>query len=144
MLMTFGKLCEYSNWDLKKAGDDRANGADFIRSTGSRIVCDQDDCAAAIFYTDQRAAGHTVKVAGAATARLRAAMRDHADADQLTIVTLLSGASFAAPTPTLDLGSGFTSGSYVATALTVDVRNLRERVRQAVEADQPVIGGGDE
>ncbi len=78
MKMTFRKLCQYAGWDLKKAGDDRANGADFIPpANGGRLICDGDDCAAAIFYMDQRKAGHTVKVAGTAATRLREAMHKY-------------------------------------------------------------------
>lgn len=145
MKMTFRKLCEYSGWDLKKAVDDRANGANFIElGENGRLVCDQDDCAAAIFYTDQRAAGQTVKVAGAAATRLRAVMREQPEADQLTMVSLENGSSFTLPTAGLDLSSGYNSGGYVRSAVMVDVRNLRARVRRAVDADEPVIGAGDE
>lgn len=143
-LMTMRKLCQYSGWDFKKSSDDRANGADFILTgDNGRIVCDGDDCAAAFAYTDARTAGQTVKVAGSMAKRLREAMAKHPAADQLTLVKLLSGKSFIQPTADLDLSSGFTSGSYVLTATMFDVRNLRDRVRQAIEADVEVIGVDD-
>jgi hypothetical protein len=143
--MTFRKVCEYTGWDYSKAGDDRLNGADFIAHSGSgRIVCDQDDCAAAFLYVDMRRAGHTVRVAGAAANRIRTAMRDHPEADQLTTVEMENGNRFTLPSADLDLTSGYTSGSPVTSATMVDVRNLRARVECAVAADERVIGAEDE
>ena len=142
--MTKRKLCEYTGWDFKKSSDDIANGADFILTgANGRMICDMDDCAAAFVYTDARQAGHTVKVAGALAKRLRAAMRDHPHADQLTVVTLLNGSTFTQPTADLDLTTGYVSGGFVLTATMFDIRNLRDRVRQAIAADPKVIGGDD-
>lgn len=143
--MTKRKLCGYTGWDFKKSSDDIANGADFILTgANGRTICDTDDCATAFAYTDARKAGHTVRVAGAMAKRLRAAMRDYPDADQLTVVTLLNGSTFTQPTADLDLTTGYVSGGFVLTATMFDVRNLRDRVRQALEADPKVIGGDDE
>lgn len=146
MKMTFRRLCEYTGWDFKKAGDDRASGADFIKPPegSTRIVCDQDDCAAAFLYVDLRRAGQTVRVAGAAANRIRTAMRDHPEADQLTTVEMENGNRFTLPSADLDLTSGYTSGSPVSSATMVDVRNLRARVECAVAADERVIGAEDE
>ena len=142
--MTKRKLCEYSGWDFKKSSDDIANGADFILTgENGRYTCDGDDCAAAFAYMDDRNAGLSVRVAGARAKRLREAMAKYPDADQLTAVTLLSGLTFMQPTTGLDLTGGYVSGSYVQTATMFDVRNLRDRVQKAVEADVRVIGADD-
>ncbi|MEL7684846.1 hypothetical protein AAG594_10955 [Citromicrobium bathyomarinum] len=61
-------------------------------------------------------------------------------ADQLTAVTTLNGMTSIHPTADLDLSTGYLSGGFVQTATMFDVRNLRDRVRQAVEADREVIG----
>lgn len=143
--MTMRKLCEFTGWDFKKSSDDRANGADFIDSVKEgRLICDGDDCAAAFAYTHARKMGLTVRVAGKLAKHLRRAMREHPTADQLTIVTLQNGLTFVQPTADLDLSTGFNSGSYVVCATMFDVRNLRQRVRDAVDAEPVVIGGGDE
>ena len=92
---------------------------------------------------DGRKSGLTVRMAGAQAKRLREAMAKYPDADQLTAVTVLSGLTFMQPTADLDLSGGYVSGSYILTATMFDVRNLRDRVRQAVEADKLVIGGDD-
>ncbi|WP_226661725.1 hypothetical protein [Alteriqipengyuania lutimaris] len=139
--MTMRKLCDYSGWDFKKSSDDRANGADFILTgNNGRFICDLDDCAAAFAYVHLREAGQTVRVAGASAKRLREAMAKYPQADQLTAVTTLNGLNSIHPTADLDLSTGYLSGGYVQTATMFDVRNLRDRVRQAVEADQEVIG----
>ena len=143
--MTMRKLCEFTGWDFKRSADDRANGADFILTgKNGRLLCDGDDCAAAFIYVDARKAGQTVRVAGAMAKRLREAMRDFPDADQLTTVSLLNGSTFNQPSADLDLTTGYVSGGFILTATMFDVRNLRDRVRQAVEAEPAVIGGDDE
>lgn len=143
--MTKRKLCQYTGWDFKKSSDDIANGADFILTgQNGRFICDGDDCAAAFAYTDARRAGQTVRAAGAMAKRLREAMQIFPTADQLTVVTLLNGSTFTQPTADLDLSTGYASGGFILTATMFDVRNFRDRVRQAVEADVPVIGGDDE
>lgn len=144
MLMTLRKVCEFTGWDFKKASDDRANGADFIPTENGRVTADQDDCAAAFAYMDARNAGQPVKVAGATACRLREAMRRYPAADQLTVVALLNGSTFAQPTDELDLSTGYISGGFILTATMFDVRNLRDRVRQAVEGDPRIIGAEDE
>jgi len=143
-LMTLRKLCQLAGLDYKKFIDDRAAGADFIENNAAgRAVCDSDDCAAAFAYANGREAGLTRAVAGLTAKRLRQAMRDYPDADQLTIVSLENGKVFTHPTASLDLSTGFNSGSYLAHAATHDVRNLRRRVEQAI-ADEPVVIGADD
>jgi hypothetical protein len=103
-----------------------------------------DDLAAELYFMDLRREGYSVKIAGLVATRLRTAMREHPDADQLTLVTMMNGNRFAVPTAKLDMESGWTSGGPVREALTIDVRNLRARIGALIEAYEPVIGGEDE
>ena len=103
-----------------------------------------DDLAAELLFMDLRREGYSVKNAGLIATRLRTAMREHPEADQLTLVTMMNGNRFAVPTAGLDLANGWTSGGPVREALMIDVRNLRARVSQLVEAYEPVIGGSDD
>lgn len=146
MLMTLAKACEdIAAYDLKKLTDDRTilrreTGQDFItRESSGRLTLDQDDVAALILYAEMRRAGQPVKFAGVFVSRIRAAMRDYPDADQIISATLENGSSFALPADGVDLTSGYTSGSYLLTATLIDVRNLRQRVQRAVDAYEPGI-----
>jgi len=142
--MTKRKLCEYKNLDFKKSSDDTLNGAGFLQvGRKGRIVCDADDCAAAFAYTDLRKTGQTVRVAGATAKRIREAMRDYPAADQLTVVSLLNGLTLTHPAADLDLTTGYVSRGFILSATMFDLRNLRERVRQAIAADCAVIGAED-
>ncbi|MFN3675606.1 MAG: hypothetical protein ACK4TC_06465 [Sphingomonas pseudosanguinis] len=144
--LTLRKNCEINGLDYKMFSDDRANGADFFeKEANGRIICDTDDCAATAAYAHaHHKMGLTVRVAGKLAKHLRRAMRDYPTADQLTIVTLQNGLTFVQPTADLDLSTGFNSGSYVICATMFDVRNLRQQVRDAVEAEPVVIGGDDD
>ena len=142
--MTFRKVCEYAGVDYKKTIDDRANGADFILTgANGRAICDTDDCVATMAYARMREQGHKVRVAGTMAKRLREAMRDYPDAEQLTTVTLLNGLTFTQPASDLDLSTGYISGGFMLSATVFDVRNFRDLVRQAIEAEVTVIGGED-
>jgi hypothetical protein len=103
-----------------------------------------DDLAAELLFMDLRREGYSVKIAGLIATRLRTAMREHPEAAQLTLVTMMNGNRFAVPTADLDLANGWTSGGPVREALMIDVRNLRARISQLLEAYEPVIGGGDD
>lgn len=94
-----------------------------------------DDVAALCGYADLRRAGYPVKLAGTIISRVRAGMRDDPDEPRHTFVLLANGSTFALPTSILDLRSGYTSGSYVVAATIVDVRNLRERVKRQIGAE---------
>jgi hypothetical protein len=152
MRFTYAKLCEIAGYDEKKLTDDRTilrrdTSVDFIKAQGALgvpLIASRDDVAATILYAAVRDAGQPVKVAGLTAARVRDGMEAHPEADQLTTVTLENGLTFTQPTADLDLRSGFTSGANVITATMVDVRNLRDRVRRAVEAFEPVIGTDNE
>jgi hypothetical protein len=116
---------------VRRAAD---NGDDFIsRSNTGRLTPDIDDTAALCGYADLIRAGYPVKLAGVIMSRIRAAMRDYPEADQLVTVTLENGNRFTLPADTVDLRSGYNSGGYVTFALTADCRNLRERAQRATE-----------
>jgi hypothetical protein len=150
MKMTLALACEIAGHDQKKLIDDRTilrreKQCDFLSPpTNGRTICDHDDVVALLFYAEMLRIGQPVKVAGLNASRLRDAMRDDPDADQLTIVTHTNGNTFTRPTESLDLSSGYHSGGHVLTATTVDVRNLRDRVQRAADAYEPVIGADDE
>lgn len=112
------------------------NGEDFISrpASGRLKTVDIDDTAAICGYVDLIGAGYPVKLAGTIMSRVRVGMRAFPQAEQLMTVTLENGFNFTLPADTLDIRSGFSSGGYVSTAHLVDVRNLRERVRRALEA----------
>ena len=143
MLMTLAKACDLARYDQKKLIDDRTllrrdMEADFITPPAmGRLTLDVDDAAALILYADLRKLGQPVKFAGLFASRIRGAMRDFLDADQLTTVTLENGSTFTLPSALLDLSSGYGSGGYIVTATLVDVRNLRDRVRRALNIYEP-------
>lgn len=130
-------------WDRKQQSDDVASGALGFYPAG-RDPWTFDQAAVALFYLDARKAGQTVKVAGALATRLHGGMLDHPSADQLTALTLENGSTSIMPTNGLDLASGYVGGGYVATATMIDVRNLRARLRRAIDADTAIIGDDDE
>ena len=139
MFFTLAKACDdIARYDLKKLIDDRTilrreTGEDFItRESSGRLTLDTDDVASLILYAEMRRAGHPVKIAGVLASRIRAAMRDYPDADQLVSVTLENGSAFALPAEMLDLSSGYNSGQFLLTAILVDCRNLRQRVQRRV------------
>jgi hypothetical protein len=146
MLMTLAEASEIAAFPSKNLIDDRVlirretGGPDIItRPAIGRPALDIDDAAALILYAEMRRAGQPVKFAGVFASRIRAAMRDYPDTDQLVSVTLENGNSFALPAEMLDLTTGYTSGQYLLTATLVDCRNLRARVQRAVEAYEPGI-----
>jgi len=130
-------------WDRKQQADDAANGARAFLPVG-RDPWTFDQAAVALFYLDQRKANHTVKVAGAAAARLLRGINDHPTADQLTALMLENGSTSIHPTASLDLSTGYVGGGFVATATMIDVRNLRARIQRAIDADAAIIGDDDD
>jgi hypothetical protein len=144
MLLTLARACEeIAAYDLKKLTDDRVilrreTGLDFItRPDTGRIVLDEDDAAVLILYAELRRAGHKVLLAGTIASRIRTAMRAYPDADQLVMARLENGSAFTLPAEMLNLSSGYTSGQFLLTAMLVDCRNLRARVRRAIKAYEP-------
>ncbi|HEU0045230.1 hypothetical protein [Sphingomonas sp.] len=130
------------DWDRKQQADDAASGArGFIPPAYEHWTLDGG--AVALFFLEQRKAGQTVKVAGAAATRLGRGMLDHPTADQLTALTLENGSTSIHPTASLALASGYVGGGYVATATMIDVRNLRARIQRAIDADAAIIGDDD-
>jgi hypothetical protein len=103
-----------------------------------------DDIAAELFFIDHRKGGYSVKIAGTLATRLRAGMREHPEADQLTLITMENGATSALPSDSVDLSTGFISGSFLHTALVVDVRRLRQRVQRLIEANSQLVGEHDD
>jgi|GEM_PF-4210332 len=144
MLFANKKACQLLGWDRKTQTDDKSTGhLGFVPGADESYYWRLDALVAGLFYLDQRKAGLTVKLAGQAATRLRTGMREHPAADQLTITTLENGAVSVLPTASLDLSTGYLSGGYLLTALTVDARNLRLRVQRLIEADAAIIGGED-
>jgi hypothetical protein len=140
MLMRTKKLAAFIGWDRKKMGDDIATGhCGFVPPADGRRLWSVDDAAAAQFYMDGINAGQSVRIAGTAATLLRDGMRSNPEADQLTIIRLENGSTSTLPTDALDLASGYLSGGYLRTALTVDVRNLRARINRAIAADAEII-----
>lgn len=145
MLMTLARACErdFADYDLKKLSDDRTilrreAGQDFITpGDNGRLALDIDDVAVLCGYADLRRAGYPVKLAGIVMSRLRAAMREWPQADQLTTVTLQNGSTFTLPAEMVEVTSGYTSGGYIFSANLLDVRNLRERICRVIEANEP-------
>jgi len=118
-----------------------ADAEDFItRSATGRFAPDIDDAAALCGYADLIRAGYPVKLAGTIIGRIRSAMRDNPDAWQLVTVTLENGSSFTRDIAKLDVfKTGYTSGSYITTALLFDARNYRARVMRSIEAYEPEV-----
>jgi hypothetical protein len=146
MKFTNKKMCQILGRDRRTQSDDYATGECGYVPTpeqGFRFWT-ADDIVAELFFLDHREDGYTVKIAGRLATRLRDGMKAHPDADQLTILRLANGSTATLPTASLDLTSGYTSGSYVRTALTIDVRNYRERVQRLIEADAEIVGAGDD
>lgn len=130
-------------WDRQQMADDKATKALGFAPTIGEPWC-EGRMAAALLYLDQRAAGLTREHAGRLATHIWTGMVAHPDADQLTLVVIENGSASVHSTASLDLGSGYICGGYLATALVVDVRNLRARVQRAVEASARVIGDDDE
>ena len=142
MLMTIARVADdIARYDLKKLTDDRTiirqkTGEDFVeREANGRLLLDINGAAILCGYADLRNAGYPVKLAGTIMSRIRSAMQEHPEANQFVNVTLENGFNFTVAADTVDLSSGFNSGGYVSHAVTIDVRNLRERVRRAMEAE---------
>jgi hypothetical protein len=148
--MTLEKACEIAAYKPKWLIDDsyivrKETGEDFIeREAHGKPTLGIDGAAVLCGYVDLRNAGYPVKLAGAIMGRVRTAMRDYPEADQITIVLLANRSVFAVPTSQLDLSSGYTSGSYLVAATLIDVRNLRERVQRAIKAYEPGSEAEDE
>lgn len=131
--------------DRKQQEGDKATGhcGHLPKAVAGMCHWGPDDLAAELYFMDLRKDDHSVKLAGSIATRLRAAVRDNPHAEQITLVTMQNGNRFAVPTPDLDIANGWTSGGFIRDALTIDVRRLRARVQQLIEAYEPVIGGDD-
>jgi hypothetical protein len=140
------KMCQILGRDRKSQADDYGTGACGYAPAldGGYRYWAPDDIVAELFFLDHRADGYPVKLAGQMATRLREGMHRDPDADQLTIVRLENGSTFTMATNALDLRTGFISGSYVRTALTVDVRQYRERIQRLIASDAEIIGGEDD
>lgn len=116
-----------------------ADAEDFITRSGTgRFIPDLDDAAALCGYADLIRAGYPVKLAGTIISRFRSAMRDDPDALAVVIVHLANGSSFTRDLAKLDVfETGYSSGSYITTAMLFDARNYRERVLRSIEAYEP-------
>lgn len=123
----------YRHFDRTQAKNDRDCGGFAPKKHGHFLLYGRDDLVALFYQLCLLGEGAKVKNAGPLAQRLRAAMEAHPDADRLTLVTLMNGNRFAAPTDTLDLSTGYNSGGAVREALTVHVANLRERVAAMID-----------
>jgi hypothetical protein len=146
MIFTTKAACQVLGRDRKQQEGDIATGhcGHVPQAVNGMRHWRPDELAAELFFMDLRREGYSVKIAGLIATRLRTGMRDYPEADQLTLVTMMNGNRFAVPTAELDLTNGWTSGGPVREALMIDVRNLRARVQQLVEAYEPVIEAEDE
>jgi hypothetical protein len=146
MQFTTKKACQLLNRDRKTQADDIATGycGHVPEAVANFRFWNSDDLAAELFFMQQRADGHSVKMAGAVASRLRRAMSADPEANQLTLVTLENGNRFAVATDKLDVSSGFNSGCAIREATMVDVRNLRARIGQLIDADAELIGDRDD
>lgn len=90
------------------------------------------------------AEGFTVRHAGEKASQLYRAMTAHPDADRIALVTLTNGNRFALPADNIDLTSGYSSGAPVREAVIVDVRNLRSRIADMIDAARQIVGVFDE
>ena len=135
MIYTTRDACRLLGRDRKQQADDIATGhcGHVPEAVASLRYWNTDDLAAELFFMDQRADGHSVKMAGTIATRLRRAMSDVPNADQLTLVTLENGNRFGLPTATLDFSTGWNSGGAIREALIVDTRNLRARVQRLAD-----------
>ncbi|WP_395624256.1 hypothetical protein [Sphingomonas daechungensis] len=128
----FNRACADADLLAKIVIDDRVTirqvtgGLDLV--TNAEGGCDTDDEATLHGYHDLRRAGYPVKLAGTIMSRIREAMREHPGEPLYTVVLLANGFTFTLPSSMLDLSSGYTSGNFVVSAMTIDCRNLRERV----------------
>lgn len=128
--------------DRRHFSDDKATGAlGFCPKNG---LWSGGNAVPLRFYLDQRAAGLTVKTAGRLATKVWEGMQMHPDATQLVIVTLENGSTSVHPAEAVDLRSGYIGGVHLASALVVDVRNLRARIDRAVAADGQIIGERDD
>lgn len=135
----FNKACADAHLNPKVTIDDRViirretGGLDLV--TDAQAGCDDDDDASLQGYAVLKNAGFPVKLAGSIMSRVRAKVRDYPDEPLQTVVLLANGSSFVIPTSMIDLSSGYTSGSFVVCAMTIDWRNLRQRAREASEVE---------
>ena len=146
MIFTTKAACQVLGRDRKQQADDIASGhcGHVPPACASLRYWEPDDLAAELFFIEQRGDGHSVRMSGTIATRLRTAMRQQPEVDQLTLVTLENGNRFALPADTVDLASGWTSGAPIREALTIDVRNLRARVQRRIDAHRELIGAVDE
>ncbi len=142
---TFDQAARIAGLNKKKLSDDRCImrrefGRDFLPTAriGQPLLCSMADCVALMLYADFRRDGYPVKVAGVIASHFRAAIREFPNADQLTAIKLSNGATFVRPTDDKRLEAEFRAGRHIATELTINIDDLRERVRRGAESRHPV------
>jgi hypothetical protein len=136
MRYTTKTACKILGRDRKQQADDIATGycGHVPAASAGLRYWDHLDLAAELYFMELRRDAYSVRVAGAIATRLRLGMHAYPEADQLTLVRCENGNAFALPTDTLDLSTGWNSGAPVREALTIEVRNLKERVSRRIEA----------
>lgn len=133
----------HPNFDREQARNDRGCGGYAPADCGTRLLFSRDDLVALDYQLTIQAEGAKVRIGGIVARWLRDAMDVHPNADRVSLVTLVNGNRFAAPSDALDLSSGSHSGGAVREALTIDARNLRARVDQMIEEVAQIVGDDD-
>ena len=146
MQFTTKKTCEILGRDRKTQADDIATGhcGHIPDGNGNLRLWSRDDMACELYFMDLRAEHYTVRIAGGLTGRLRRGIEAAPEADRIALVTLTNGNRFALPADKIDLTSGYSSGAPVREAVIVDVRNLRSRIADMIDAARQIVGVFDE
>jgi hypothetical protein len=131
--------------DRKRHNDDKATGLlKFPPTETERFLWSRDRIVAVRAFYDFRLDGLTVRAAARIANKIWEGIQMHPVADQMVIVTLENGSTSVHPVEAVDLRSGFIGGVHMASALIVDVRNLRARIDRAVQADAQIVGEIDD
>lgn len=134
----------HPGFDRKLQADNYATGACKYAEARFNGYWTRDGLATEDYFLTLRREGWPVKLAGALATRLWEAVQVQPLADQLLLVTMENGNRFSAPAGSVDLTSGYTSGSLTREALLIDVRNLRERAQRLIDDHAELVGQVDD
>lgn len=134
----------HPTFDRKAESDLFANGGFRPPEIAGQYMYGAPELVALDYQLTLRGEGFPVKLAGASAERLYRAIAAHPDAELIALVTLTNGNRFALPADKIDLTSGYSSGAPVREAVIVDVRNLRSRIADMIEAARQIVGVFDE
>jgi len=135
---------EHTAFDRAAESDQAAHGGFRPEPFAGQHRYGVNELAALDYQLCLRREGWPVKLAGALATRLHTAMLQHPAADRLALVTLANGNRFAMPAESVNLSTGYSSGAPVREALVIDVRNLRERIKDMIERAALIVGGSDD